>query len=66
MVVAETPRRGRFDTIAPEILASGAGTTLPAGDPVRPELALSARDLPDIADALRARQRIVQAVCVAG
>lgn len=66
VVVAETPRRGRFDTIAPEILASGAGTTLPAGDPVRPELALSARDLPDIADALRARQRIVQAVCVAG
>lgn len=66
VVVAETPRRGRFDTIAPEILATGAGTALPAGDPARPELALSARDLPDIADALRARQRIVQAVCVAG
>lgn len=66
VVVAETPRRGRFDTIAPEILAAGAGTALAPGDPARPEFTLSARDLPAVADTLRARQRVVQAVCVAG
>lgn len=66
VIVAETPRRGRFETIAPEVLAAGAGRPLPVGAPGTREADLSARTLPAIADALRERLRIAQAVCVAG
>lgn len=66
VIVAEAPRRGRFETIAPEILAAGAGRPLPAADAAASEADLSARSLPAIADQLRERLRVAQAVCVAG
>ena len=41
VIVAETPRRGRFETIAPEVLAAGASRPLPVGDPSTREVDLS-------------------------
>ena len=66
VIVAETPRRGRFETIAPEVLAEGAGRPLPLGDAATREADLTSRTLPEIADTLRARLRVAQAVCAAG
>ncbi|MFZ9485071.1 MAG: S1 family peptidase [Alphaproteobacteria bacterium] len=66
VIVAETPRRGRFETIAPEVLAAGASRPLPVGDPSAREVDLSPRTLPGVADTLRDRLRVAQAVCIAG
>lgn len=69
VVVSESPRRGRFDAIAPEVLAGltqGAGADAPlrrAAPGETSAMPLSGPALGRISDALRARRSITQAIC---
>lgn len=66
VIVAESPRRGRFETLAPELLDSLAETGArlrraeAAGNARR---ALAPATLESVADDLRAQRRVVQAAC---
>lgn len=68
VIVAESPRRGRFETLAPELLPSlGASGARPLrAAPGDGRAGLDARTLPRVADQLRDRLRVAQAACAAG
>ncbi|MBM3525540.1 MAG: trypsin-like peptidase domain-containing protein, partial [Alphaproteobacteria bacterium] len=65
VVVAESPRRGRFDTIAPEVLSAVSIAERPLPRSATGEGSIPVpRDAVDrAADTLRDRLQIVQAVC---
>lgn len=65
VTVAESPRRGRFESVAPEVLASltDADRPLKIAPPGSRAVALSGQRLAQISDELRAGLRIAQTVC---
>jgi serine protease Do len=67
VTVAESPRRGRFESVAPEVLATltAAERPLRLAPPGGRALALSGQALAQVSDQLRADLRIAQTVCQA-
>jgi S1-C subfamily serine protease len=63
VMVAATPRRGRFHAVAPEILAEMSAW--PAR-PAAPDITFTAANWAESGAALRARRRVVQAGCQVG
>lgn len=67
VTVAESPRRGRFESVAPEILAglTSAERPLRIAPPGSRTIAISGARLPQVSDDLRGALRIAQTVCTA-
>jgi serine protease Do len=66
IIVAETPRRGRFETVAPEVLraVSNDPQLLPASQETAISASLDARNFGQIGDLLRRQLTIAQVGCV--
>jgi serine protease Do len=65
IIVAETPRRGRFETLAPEVVraASTDARIVPLSEDEPTSIPINARDYGQVGELLRNRQSVAQVGC---